>query len=161
MSLQTVKIRFSLLPSPLSVSLSLFSDPCSRPADRASRNEKLRQGSRASDRSSAGVNGKGSRRQLPQHIKPQGKKYTPIHVGPQMLSLPQPTACTHYMQRKFIPSSLTSGIQCFSPETTRYIHINKDKCIYYILYMFCKICYVICLMLFFFFFLPNNEYSSR
>ncbi|XP_060779665.1 FYVE, RhoGEF and PH domain-containing protein 4a isoform X2 [Neoarius graeffei] len=53
------------------VKIAETQDLGSRPADRASQNEKLRQGSRASDRSSTGVNGKGSRRQLPKLIKPQ------------------------------------------------------------------------------------------
>ncbi|KAK3569793.1 hypothetical protein QTP86_004598 [Hemibagrus guttatus] len=61
----------------------------SRPPERASRHEKLRQGSRASDRSSTGVNGKGSRRQLPKHIKPQVPP-KPTHLQTPVTELCKP-----------------------------------------------------------------------
>ncbi|KAM9480861.1 FYVE, RhoGEF and PH domain-containing protein 4a isoform 2-T2 [Clarias gariepinus] len=61
----------------------------SKPADRASRNEKQRQGSRASNRSSTGVNGKGSRRQLPRRIKPQVPP-KPVHLQAPVTELCKP-----------------------------------------------------------------------
>ncbi|XP_046720288.1 FYVE, RhoGEF and PH domain-containing protein 4a isoform X2 [Silurus meridionalis] len=69
------------------VKIAEAQDPGSRTADRTSRNEKRRQGSRASERSSTGVNGKGSRRQLPQHIKP------PVPPKPSHLQTPVIELC--------------------------------------------------------------------
>ncbi|MCJ8733196.1 hypothetical protein PDJAM_G00220380 [Pangasius djambal] len=71
------------------VKIAEAQDLGSKPADRASRNEKPRQGSRASDRSSARVNGKGSRRQLPQRIKPQVPP-KPAHLQTPVTELCKP-----------------------------------------------------------------------
>lgn len=78
------------------------SDLGSRPADQANRNEKPRRGSRASGRSSTGVNGKGSRRQLPHRIKPQGTVQIRIqpHAPTPPYYKPQP-AHTHYTRHSF------------------------------------------------------------
>ncbi|XP_053478781.1 FYVE, RhoGEF and PH domain-containing protein 4a isoform X2 [Ictalurus furcatus] len=71
------------------VKIAEAQDLGSRSADRASRNEKPRQGSRASNRSSSGVNGKGSRRQLPRHIKPKVPP-KPAHLQTPVTELCKP-----------------------------------------------------------------------
>ncbi|XP_060734089.1 FYVE, RhoGEF and PH domain-containing protein 4a isoform X2 [Tachysurus vachellii] len=71
------------------VKIAEAQDLGSRPAERLSRHEKPRQGSRASNRSSTGVNGKGSRRQLPQRIKPQVPP-KPAHLQTPVIKLCKP-----------------------------------------------------------------------
>lgn len=87
------------------------------------------------------------------------------HVGPQMLSLPQPTACTHTTCRESSSLCLvmTSGIQCYSPETTglpgdkEYANLIAIRINANIIYC---ICFVKCDLVDAFFFFKNQAMNT-
>ncbi|XP_072552009.1 FYVE, RhoGEF and PH domain-containing protein 4a isoform X2 [Salminus brasiliensis] len=69
------------------VKIAQAKDPGSSPGER--RSQKLSRGCRGSDKSSSGVNGRGSGRRLPQHLKPQVPP-KPVHLQSPVTELCKP-----------------------------------------------------------------------